>query len=90
MARFGLFQWIAPQNVKNDVLNYIGIALTIVSGVLLIFVKHVETEPENEYDVTSKEMEHQEEIEQRLSNSERDSSFDMAGLAKKLPFVGHA
>ncbi|EGT50732.1 hypothetical protein CAEBREN_30407 [Caenorhabditis brenneri] len=86
VARFGLFQWIAPQNVKNDVLNYIGIALTIISGVLLIFVKHVEPEPENEYDVTSKEMEHQEEIEQSNRESDR-SSIDFSGLAKKLPYI---
>ncbi|CAP24365.1 Protein CBG03472 [Caenorhabditis briggsae] len=86
VARFGLGQWIAPQNVKNDVLNYVGISLTIVSGVLLIFVKHVEPEPENEYSVTSKEMEHRDEIELRTSDSER-SSFDMTGLAKKVPFI---
>lgn len=87
VARFGLFQWIAPQNVKNDVVNYIGIALTIVSGVLLIFVKHVEPEPENEYDVTSKETEHRDEIEQTSSESERTSSIDMSGLAKKVPYI---
>ena len=50
----------------------------------MIFVKHVEPEPENEYDVTSKETEHRDEIEQTSSESER-SSVDMTGLAKKVP-----
>ncbi|CAI2350119.1 unnamed protein product [Caenorhabditis sp. 36 PRJEB53466] len=84
VARFGLFQWIAPQNVKNDILNYVGIVLTIVSGILLIFVKHVEPEPENEYDVTGKETAHREQID---SDRDENSAFDLPALTRKVPYI---
>ncbi|EYC41514.1 hypothetical protein Y032_0566g22 [Ancylostoma ceylanicum] len=40
VARFGLFSWLAPTDVKNDAMNYIGMVIVLVSGILFIFVKH--------------------------------------------------
>ncbi|KAK6043057.1 hypothetical protein COOONC_19437 [Cooperia oncophora] len=44
VARFGLFGLLAPTEMKHNLLNYIGLAITLVSGVLFIFVKHAEDE----------------------------------------------
>ncbi|CAB3409521.1 unnamed protein product [Caenorhabditis bovis] len=78
VARFGIFSLIAPQDVKIDIMNYIGMVLTIVSGIILIFVKHVDDDEGNSgsYDVTKTE-----------ENSERDTSTDdYKQIIKKLPY----
>ncbi|KJH48070.1 hypothetical protein DICVIV_05823 [Dictyocaulus viviparus] len=40
VSRFGLFGILAPTEVKKNVLNYIGMVVTLTSGVLFLFVKH--------------------------------------------------
>ncbi|VDL69750.1 unnamed protein product [Nippostrongylus brasiliensis] len=40
VARFGLFGWLAATEVKHNVMNYIGMIITLISGILFIFVKH--------------------------------------------------
>ncbi|KAJ1364790.1 hypothetical protein KIN20_024955 [Parelaphostrongylus tenuis] len=39
VSRFGLYGLLDPTEVKHDVLNYIGMIVTLISGVLFIFVK---------------------------------------------------
>ncbi|RCN40922.1 hypothetical protein ANCCAN_13147 [Ancylostoma caninum] len=40
VARFGLFSWLAPTEPKHNVLNYIGMVIVLITGILFIFVKH--------------------------------------------------
>ncbi|VDO69382.1 unnamed protein product [Haemonchus placei] len=46
VARFGLFGFLEATEVKHNLINYIGIIIVLVSGVLFIFVKHDEKEKE--------------------------------------------
>ncbi|VDM60326.1 unnamed protein product [Angiostrongylus costaricensis] len=39
VSRFGLYGLLEPTEVKHSVLNYIGVIVTLISGVLFIFVK---------------------------------------------------
>ncbi|VDO91902.1 unnamed protein product [Heligmosomoides polygyrus] len=62
VARFGLFGWLAPTEVKHNVLNYVGMLITLISGVLFIFVKHKHDDVKGNYSVpnenTSLDAEH--------------------------------
>lgn len=40
MGRFGLFGWTEPQPVENEALNYIGVIITLLSGIMFVFVKN--------------------------------------------------
>ncbi|PIO73725.1 hypothetical protein TELCIR_04293, partial [Teladorsagia circumcincta] len=44
VARFGLLGILAPTEMKHNLLNYIGMVITLISGVLFIFVKHKDQE----------------------------------------------
>ncbi|KAK5972084.1 hypothetical protein GCK32_009410 [Trichostrongylus colubriformis] len=53
VARFGLFGWLAATEVKHNVLNYIGMIFTLVSGVLFVFVKHNDEEGKKRVSIPS-------------------------------------
>ncbi|KAK6013660.1 hypothetical protein OSTOST_21021 [Ostertagia ostertagi] len=44
VARFGLLGLLAPTEMKHNMLNYIGMLITLISGVLFVFVKHKDQE----------------------------------------------
>ncbi|CAJ0585925.1 unnamed protein product, partial [Mesorhabditis spiculigera] len=48
VARFGLpFDLLAASPVEHNFLNYLGMLLTLICGVLFVFVKHRAEEPDN-------------------------------------------
>lgn len=82
VARFGLFDLIAPQPVKDETLNYIGISLTLISGILLVFVNKSEPkESEKEFDDS--------ETNRYVVNASEDDeeSTGITSLLKKIPFL---
>ncbi|CAI5447641.1 unnamed protein product [Caenorhabditis angaria] len=90
VARFGLFGWIAPQNVKNDVLNYIGIVLTIVSGVLLLFVERVEEKDTKDEEEDSENKDEHREVEEEPQKSSDPTSSEnptIKSYLRKIPFI---
>uniref|UniRef100_A0A914CXN3 Uncharacterized protein n=1 Tax=Acrobeloides nanus TaxID=290746 RepID=A0A914CXN3_9BILA len=40
VGRFGLFGWAEPQPVENEAMNYIGVIITLLSGIMFVFVKN--------------------------------------------------
>ncbi|KAF8360658.1 hypothetical protein PRIPAC_87581, partial [Pristionchus pacificus] len=44
VARFGIFDLLAPSPTLHNVLNYIGMAVTVICGILFVFVRHHEEE----------------------------------------------
>ncbi|CAD6191973.1 unnamed protein product [Caenorhabditis auriculariae] len=86
VARFGLFGWLAPTNVKSDVMNYIGIALTLIGGGLLVLVKQepVILDPVS-YDLQPSTTESEKTQEISSESSRRDTTKDL--IIRKIPFV---
>ncbi|CAI4227828.1 unnamed protein product [Auanema sp. JU1783] len=73
VARFGLFNWLSATHVEHDLLNYLGLALTIISGILFVFIRHTKEEQhDNSYELKP-------ETVQEVSNTK--------AFSRKVPFI---
>ncbi|XGW26024.1 hypothetical protein V3C99_006992 [Haemonchus contortus] len=95
VARFGLFGFLEATEVKHNLINYIGIVIVLVSGVLFIFVKHDEKEKEPmsqsvPSETTALESNSFHENFTIQSSSEKKSSEDFINkkeLLQKVPYL---
>ncbi|CAJ0604376.1 unnamed protein product [Cylicocyclus nassatus] len=86
VARFGLFGWVEGTQVKHTIINYIGILIVLVSGVLFLFVKQEDHKPKTSpYDGeqgTNLNVE-----SNQKSPADNSQMIDKSQLVKKIPYV---
>ncbi|KHJ99084.1 hypothetical protein OESDEN_00936, partial [Oesophagostomum dentatum] len=88
VARFGLFGWLGATHVKHNIMNYIGIIIVLISGVLFIFVKHGEHNEETESCAGEREKwRNSDSSPPRVESKSSTSVIDTAHLLHKIPYV---
>ncbi|PAV56002.1 hypothetical protein WR25_14364 isoform B [Diploscapter pachys] len=78
VARFGLFSWLPPTVPQHAILNYTGLALTIVSGILFVFVRHQEVPSKRVTSYT---------VNQSSVSEEKEDDSLTRDILYKIPFV---
>ncbi|GMS84085.1 hypothetical protein PENTCL1PPCAC_6260 [Pristionchus entomophagus] len=89
VARFGIFDLLSPSPTAHDVLNYVGMAVTVVCGILFVFVRHNEEEKEEE-EKQNKDSEITVEMEEINSNKQQEKPVVQnakAAAVKKIPYL---
>ncbi|ETN76990.1 hypothetical protein NECAME_00516 [Necator americanus] len=89
VARFGLFGWLAATHVKHNLLNYVGMVITLISGVLFIFVKHGnhESKPTISYDGDQDMNLNLEAPPSPPPYNSMKPAIDKAELLRKIPYI---
>uniref|UniRef100_A0A158P7F8 UNC93-like protein n=1 Tax=Angiostrongylus cantonensis TaxID=6313 RepID=A0A158P7F8_ANGCA len=100
VSRFGLYGLLESTEVKHSVLNYIGVIITLISGVLFIFVKQTNERSVadgDDVDETAQELTIKDECrgEHVVLNTTSDSNTSQTTenrnlFRKKLPLLGTA
>ncbi|GMR36304.1 hypothetical protein PMAYCL1PPCAC_06499, partial [Pristionchus mayeri] len=91
VARFGIFTLLAPSPTSHDILNYIGMGVTVVCGILFVFVRHNE-ETKEEEETQKEDSEITVEMEEINSKEpEGKSAFTIQSVkavaVKKIPYL---
>ncbi|GMT14542.1 hypothetical protein PFISCL1PPCAC_5839 [Pristionchus fissidentatus] len=87
VARFGLFDLLLPSPTEHDVLNYIGLAITLICGICFVFVRHNKENEEEEKKESENSIEMDEVDSPKAEEKVKEPESTKASVLRKIPYL---